>query len=125
MKVCILLSVVALAYAADHRILTDEFINEINSKATTWKAGRNFPADTPLSYFKALASLKGINNNPNFTVPVVKHQIKDDLPGSFDARNTWPECESIREIRNQGACGSCWVIILLFFNLSTAFQSNS
>ena len=31
------------------------------------------------------------------------------LPDSFDAREQWPNCKSLNEIRDQGACGSCWV----------------
>ena len=31
------------------------------------------------------------------------------LPKSFDAREQWPNCPTIKEIRDQGSCGSCWV----------------
>lgn len=30
------------------------------------------------------------------------------MPPSFDPRRRWPQCESIRRVRNQGKCGSCW-----------------
>ncbi|EAT40703.1 AAEL007590-PA [Aedes aegypti] len=29
------------------------------------------------------------------------------LPKSFDARQQWPQCSSLNEIRTQGCCGSC------------------
>ncbi|EYB96019.1 hypothetical protein Y032_0154g2994 [Ancylostoma ceylanicum] len=29
---------------------------------------------------------------------------------SFDARTYWPECKSIRMIRDQSECGSCWAV---------------
>jgi cathepsin B len=32
----------------------------------------------------------------------------DPPPAAFDARDAWPDCASIGEIRNQGTCGSCW-----------------
>ena len=32
----------------------------------------------------------------------------EDIPASFDARTVWPDCPSLREIRDQGGCGSCW-----------------
>lgn len=32
-----------------------------------------------------------------------------DLPDNFDARERWPNCPTIREVRDQGSCGSCWV----------------
>ena len=31
-----------------------------------------------------------------------------ELPENFDPREAWPKCESIREIRDQSGCGSCW-----------------
>ncbi len=30
------------------------------------------------------------------------------LPTAFDAREQWPKCKSIFEIRDQSTCGSCW-----------------
>lgn len=32
-----------------------------------------------------------------------------DLPDEFDARKQWSNCPTIKEIRDQGSCGSCWV----------------
>merc|ERR1712110_886142 len=29
-------------------------------------------------------------------------------PESFDSRDAWPQCDSLKEIRDQSACGSCW-----------------
>lgn len=37
-----------------------------------------------------------------------------DLPKEFDSRKQWPNCPTIREIRDQGSCGSCWVNIIYF-----------
>uniref|UniRef100_A0A182ILU3 Peptidase C1A papain C-terminal domain-containing protein n=1 Tax=Anopheles atroparvus TaxID=41427 RepID=A0A182ILU3_ANOAO len=33
-----------------------------------------------------------------------------EIPESFDAREQWPTCASLQEIRNQGTCGSCWAV---------------
>ena len=33
---------------------------------------------------------------------------RDTIPESFDARVQWPECNVIKEIKNQGSCGNCW-----------------
>ncbi|EPB74098.1 papain family cysteine protease [Ancylostoma ceylanicum] len=31
-----------------------------------------------------------------------------DIPETFDAREAWPDCQSIKNIRDQSSCGSCW-----------------
>ncbi|XP_055344272.1 cathepsin B-like [Paramacrobiotus metropolitanus] len=32
------------------------------------------------------------------------------IPECFDARQKWPNCKSISEIRDQGGCGTCWAV---------------
>lgn len=32
----------------------------------------------------------------------------ESIPDNFDSRENWPNCESIKEIRDQSTCGSCW-----------------
>ena len=34
--------------------------------------------------------------------------MKIEIPASFDSRAQWSNCTVIGEIRDQGACGSCW-----------------
>jgi hypothetical protein len=31
------------------------------------------------------------------------------IPDAFDGRTYWSQCESLKDIRDQGNCGSCWV----------------
>ena len=54
--IILLLTLVAAhsAYEGDRHnyILSDDFINEINSEATTWRAGRNFHPQTSTNYIK-------------------------------------------------------------------------
>lgn len=46
---------------------------------------------------------------PKFRAEEIFHEnVADDLPENFDAREQWPDCPTIREIRDQGSCGSCW-----------------
>ncbi|XP_016354113.1 cathepsin B-like [Sinocyclocheilus anshuiensis] len=84
--------------------LSHEMVNFINKANTTWKAGHNFH-DVDYSYVKRLCGtlLKG----PRLPVMV---QYADDfkLPTNFDAREQWPNCPTLKEIRDQGSCGSCW-----------------
>ncbi|KIH55953.1 papain family cysteine protease, partial [Ancylostoma duodenale] len=36
--------------------------------------------------------------------------LKIDLPERFDAREKWPNCTSMKFIRDQSGCGSCWAV---------------
>ncbi|KIH56081.1 hypothetical protein ANCDUO_13743 [Ancylostoma duodenale] len=36
--------------------------------------------------------------------------LAGEIPESFDARASWPECKSIGMIRDESACGSCWAV---------------
>jgi len=116
MKV-VMLALVALAAgsaarAGEDRPLSDAFIERINQAATTWTAGRNFHRDTPRSHLRRLAGV--LPGSDAFLPPVRSRSLTPDqkaaLPLEFDARSEWPDCPSLEEIRDQGACGSCWAI---------------
>ncbi|EFA01289.1 cathepsin B [Tribolium castaneum] len=87
--------------------LSKEFIQQINEKQSTWKAGPNFAENVPMSYIRRLM---GVPPNSKYHMPSVKRHLLDamEIPDDFDARKQWPNCPTIREIRDQGSCGSCW-----------------
>ncbi|KAG5888673.1 hypothetical protein JTB14_022257 [Gonioctena quinquepunctata] len=77
---------------------------------STWKAGRNFDKNTPLSQIR---NLLGALKTPEYMKKNVQvHQVTEDtdIPESFDAREHWPECEIIKAVRDQSSCGSCWAV---------------
>ena len=51
-----------------------------------------------------------INNSLTEAIQTIDSSRFDDekLPEFFDARQKWPDCPTIGEIRDQGNCGSCW-----------------
>ncbi|KAM9366463.1 cathepsin B isoform 1-T3 [Symphorus nematophorus] len=84
--------------------LSSEMVNYINKANTTWKAGHNFP-NVDFSYVQRLCGtmLKG----PKLPV-MVQYAGDIKLPEAFDSREQWPNCPTLKEIRDQGSCGSCW-----------------
>lgn len=108
-----ILALLCITVQSTDNINWDDIISKVNTNdEATWKAGLNFPKDTPISYLKRLQGtiLKDEhveNSNPSFLDEI----SDDDIPASFDARTNWPKCKSvINHIRDQGACGSCWAV---------------
>ncbi|KAK6297506.1 hypothetical protein J4Q44_G00320890 [Coregonus suidteri] len=100
-----LLSALSVSWAKPRLpLLSPEMVQYINNVDTTWTAGQNFH-NIDISYVKSLCGtlLKG---------PRLPELVQSDedmiLPDSFDARLQWPNCPTIKEIRDQGSCGSCW-----------------
>uniref|UniRef100_A0A8C0TFN6 Cathepsin B n=1 Tax=Canis lupus familiaris TaxID=9615 RepID=A0A8C0TFN6_CANLF len=93
------------------RALSDELVDYVNKRNTTWKAGHNFHNVDP-SYLRRLCgTFLGGPKLPQ-RVQFAKNLI---LPESFDAREQWPNCPTIKEIRDQGSCGSCWIPVVVSY----------
>lgn len=95
------------AISFQNYLLSDHFIDEVNKKATTWTAGRNFHPETSMSYIK---DLMGLHPDHKKFLPEKKPSLLgfEQLPKEFDPRTHWPNCKSISMIWDQGGCGSCW-----------------
>ncbi|VDO81940.1 unnamed protein product [Soboliphyme baturini] len=57
-----------------------------------------------------MRQLNGDNFDASGSYPVKEVSTLGDLPESFDARQKWPKCQSMRLIRDQSKCGSCWAV---------------
>ena len=90
--------------SCDHKVLSQELIDFINSLNTTWKAGHNFPGWDEEHLHRLCGVLEG-----DVKLPLLEIKPFNAIPSSFDSRYQWPNCPTIREIYNQGNCGSCWV----------------
>ncbi|XP_044272474.1 cathepsin B-like cysteine proteinase 4 isoform X2 [Tribolium madens] len=82
-----------------------QLIQEINSRQTSWKAGLN-----SLKNIKSRLGFLGLHPDSDYKIATKHHKIdQTSIPETFDARDKWPECKDfIGNIRDQGACGSCW-----------------
>merc|ERR1719498_1774654 len=91
--------------------LSDDLISAVNQDSTsTWTAGRNtiFDGATLAEAKVLLGTLQ--NTDKSSFLPYKPLAKLADLPTEFDWR-TDPraaKCPSIKEIRDQANCGSCW-----------------
>ncbi|KAE8605451.1 hypothetical protein XENTR_v10015145 [Xenopus tropicalis] len=101
---CFLASIASARHLPFFAPLSGDMVNYINKMNTTWKAGHNF-ANADLHYVKRLCGTH--LNGPQLQK---RFGFADgmELPDSFDSRAAWPNCPTIREVRDQGSCGSCW-----------------
>ncbi|XP_054163771.1 cathepsin B-like [Oppia nitens] len=89
---------------------TNEMVNYINSISERWEASDNFVGkQLDENMYKTLTNYR---NDENVYFPDAPEMSVEgiEIPESFDAREKWPECASLREIRDQGECGACWAV---------------
>ena len=111
-RLALTLGFVLLVKASEHHnyILSQKFIEKINAKNSTWTAGSNFHPETSSNY---LRSLMGVHPSAHLFMPPVKEILQGsdpDIPESFDPREQWPDCPTIKEIRDQG--GKLYLIMI-------------
>ena len=100
MKSTIILTLLALVFSSFNTVdKTMKIVNKVNKLRTTWQAA---------PYYRDIRPLLGARRDDSHRLPLRDIKVSDDLPESFDLREQYPYCESIKEIRDQSKCGSCW-----------------
>jgi len=84
-----------------------DMIMEINQKQTTWKAGHNKRFEN-VDINGAIRLLGALQTPEEKKLPVKNVKVVKNLPDNFDLREQFPQCESLKEVRDQSNCGSCW-----------------
>ncbi|CAF0937081.1 unnamed protein product [Brachionus calyciflorus] len=99
-------SIQALPSQKSIKPLSSEMIEFINKNAETWKAG---PSKFDSWSLESVKRLLGTLQEQQSTLKQIVHDVNlDAIPENFDSREQWPDCPTIKEIRDQGNCGSCW-----------------
>ncbi|CAD5229187.1 unnamed protein product [Bursaphelenchus okinawaensis] len=87
-----------------------KLVDYVNRRQNLWKAKLHPKLE---SYDEGVRyGLMGVNHVKN-SVKAKKNLAESrfmdmEIPKQFDARTNWPNCPSIRAIRDQSSCGSCW-----------------
>jgi len=107
-KFVIALALVAAVAFAEEIACSTKMIREINAAQTSWKASHNPITRMPKSQARRLLGVD-MEKMEDFTnVHQFSAEEIANAPSSFDSRTQWPRCSTMKEIRNQKHCGSCW-----------------
>jgi cathepsin B len=106
-KVVFVIALIAAAVLAEQIAVSTSMIREINQKQTTWKAAHNRITRMPESQARRLLGIKKLQS---YTWRVKEYSAEERLnaPDEFDSRTNWPNCDTMKDIRDQKQCGSCW-----------------
>lgn len=87
-----------------------KLIDYVNEKQTIWKAKLNSKFSSYSDEVKyGLMGVNHVRNSVKSRQKMAKSRFLSlSLPTNFDAREQWPNCQSLRNIRDQSSCGSCW-----------------
>lgn len=108
-SVCILAAVAVAKSDSDSITFKEAFVRKINSLSTTWKATTNSRvAKMSADEFKTLINPGEFDHDPSIPTKTFTAAELSETPESFDSRTQWPKCESMKQIRDQSQCGSCW-----------------
>ena len=84
--------------------------NEINSHDYGWKA-KVSPRFKGMTKAEIKGMMGTLESESTLDLPHAT-EVQDlnlkDLPRSFSSEAKWPQCQSIKDIRDQANCGSCW-----------------
>ena len=89
----------------EYHVRLGKIAEEINSMNTHWQA--QAPGRFHKTTLEQVKSLMGTLMDKESDLPPINHE-NVNAPDTFDSRDNWPKCDSIREVRDQATCGSCW-----------------
>jgi cathepsin B len=110
LRLCLAVCLAFVVVSANKRrpFLTNKFVDEINAAQSSWKAEPSKFMSWSKHSIKRLMGVRPEYFEQHKFITPIEHEVPNDLPETFDARDQWPNCQTIKEVRDQGSCGSCW-----------------
>lgn len=105
----VVLAIVAGCAVAHELAVSDSVIRKVNRAQSLWRAEHNEITRLPKEEARKLlgVDMEGLRaytwRAQEFTAAELAA-----TPAVFDSRQQWPQCDTMRQIRNQKHCGSCW-----------------
>jgi len=108
-KLIIALALIAAVAFAERIAVSTKTIREVNQRQNLWKAEHNHITRMPKSQARRLLGVD-MEDIHAYTWRIKEYTPEEvaAAPESFDSRQAWADCPTIRDIRNQKHCGSCW-----------------
>jgi cathepsin B len=102
--------IVTFLYPDNHErlIVHEDLITTVNSMKTSWTAGLNTGSSVDGATKKQAQALCGVKKGGPLLPPKQFHALDKALPTHFNSIVRWPQCATMKMIRDQSACGSCW-----------------
>jgi len=90
--------------------VTKELVDVINAiPGNTWKASVEQGNTISRATIGQVKSLLGVKPGGPKLEEKTEFEVElEDVPDTFDSREHWPQCPTIKNIRDQSACGTCW-----------------
>jgi len=90
-------------------VLTADLISTVNAKKTSWTAGENKGSAVDGATKTQAKALCGVmEGGPVLPKKTFLPLTTGALPTQFSSITNWPHCSTMKVIRDQSACGSCW-----------------
>ncbi len=83
-------------------LLSSNLVSEINSAQSTWKAAPSKFMSWSRESIERLMGVRSEYFEQHKELEVLEHEVPNDLPENFDAREQWPNCPTLKEVRDQG-----------------------
>ncbi|CAH8431048.1 unnamed protein product [Heterobilharzia americana] len=96
----------------DFESLSEKIVSYVNSRPEIgWKAERSKSLNVK-NIARHFSERRKVRRRADITnLNTVSYQnLHIDLPETFDARENWPACSSIRNIPDEGRCDAAWAI---------------